>query len=532
MSRLSLCMIVRDEADMLPDFLTSIEGLWDELIVVDTGSRDQTMALLRAVGAQISEHPWENDFSAARNISLAAATGDWVLCLDADERPSPELITQIRDLLDDQTVGAATLRMRNHLPHGHLRESDLLRLWRRDPAIQFQCRIHETVTDTVTQVLERNEQRLVNLTGTCDHLGYSLLDRSQAASKRERDLQLLTASITDDDRDWYSWFKILEQARFWKDRTLWRDTAQQLVARLDGPPPADLPVAPWAGEMLALAALGLFTAPAEQIAWLNRWEPRVMPVPAFYLRRATAHEMLFQFDEAHRDFQRCRDLPPGTQPMLSTIRPLLGLCRLAAQRGDLLSAGDYVHQALAFNPRDPEALIAAVSFAWLNGGTEARDAFVTEHIELHGDSEELAMARGDHALQVGLWEDAVVALTQAAGTPPRGRAGLMLGQAMLGHGQVNEALELCRDLMVTLPEAGMGYLACSLVLGEEVEFSVDLEQHEADRALKEWIRVLWRSRQAPLMSAFIDHFPLVGELFPWLPKFLTDETEKLKKVLH
>jgi len=529
--RLSLCMIVRDEAAMLPDFLAATEGLWDELIAVDTGSRDATAELLAAAGARVLHEPWRDDFAAARNASLAPATGDWILFLDADERPSAELCRQIRALLADATAGAATIRLHNRLPHGHARESDLLRLWRHDPEIRFVHRIHEEAATAVSAMLERRGLRLVNLPGRCEHLGYAR-DVAQARAKKERDLGLLTASVAADPADWYSWYKLLELARFWDDRALWRETAQQVVARLDGPPPARLPAAPWAGELLALAAQGLFADPADQVRWLDRWEPRVPPAAALYLRRAVAHERLGDLDAAHADFQRCRDLPAGTLPMNTTVRPLLGLCRIAAQRGDLLTAGDLVHQALAHNPRDPEALLAAVSFAWLEGGRTAHDRRVAELRRMHGESEELAVAVAEHALQIGQWDLAREVLAAAAGEPPRGRPALLLGQALLAGGEPVAARDLCHGLMAGLPEAGMGYLVCCLALGEQADFSVDLAQDEADRALKEWLAVLWRSRQAPLMSAVIDHFPLVAGIFPWLPQYLTELTEALKKQLR
>jgi len=530
LTRLSLCLIVRDEASMLPEFLVAVRGLWDELIAVDTGSTDATVALLTAAGATVRRRPWDDDFAAARNASLDPATGDWILYLDADERPSAELCAQIRRVVDDPTIGAATIRMRNLLPHGHARESDLLRLWRHDPEIRFQHRIHEEVGTAVAASLRRTGRRLVNLTGRCDHLGYA---RTVAAAraKEDRDRTLLEACVAADPRDWYSWYKLLELARFWQNQRLWHEAAARAVALLDGPPRAVLPPAPWAGEFLALAAQGRFAAPREQIAWLDRWEDSVPPSPAFYLRRGVAYEQAVDLEAARRDFERCRDLPAGPLPLLVTVRPLLGLCRLAARGGDLRAAGDYVRQALSHHPRDPEALLAAVSFAWLDGGREARDAFAAEHRRLHGDSEELAIALGEHALQAGLWTDAVAALRPLAAAAPHGPGALLLGQALLASGEVQAARDLCRDLMASLPAAGMGFLACCLVLGEQADFSVDLEQAEADAALKEWIRVLWRSRQAPLLSAFVDHFPLVSGIFPWLPEFLTAETERLKRPL-
>ena len=146
---LSLCMIVKNEEAMLPGLLASVEGLWDELLVADTGSTDGTVALLEQVGATVVSHVWVDDFAAARNASLAAATGHWVLFLDADERVDAGLQGQIQKLLTDESAGAATVVMRNELPGGTHRDANLLRLFRRDPGIRFRHRIHEDVLEDV-----------------------------------------------------------------------------------------------------------------------------------------------------------------------------------------------------------------------------------------------------------------------------------------------------------------------------------------------------------------------------------------------
>jgi glycosyltransferase involved in cell wall biosynthesis len=86
MTRLSLVMIVQDAADLLPGFLAHHAGLWDEAVIVDTGSRDATASLAAAAGARVLNRPWQDDFSAARNAGLAEATGTTALLLDADER--------------------------------------------------------------------------------------------------------------------------------------------------------------------------------------------------------------------------------------------------------------------------------------------------------------------------------------------------------------------------------------------------------------------------------------------------------------
>lgn len=83
-------MIVRDEAAFLPGCLASLEGLADEVIIVDTGSTDQTVELACASGATVLHQEWQDDFSAPRSLAAQHARGEWILVLDADERIHPQ----------------------------------------------------------------------------------------------------------------------------------------------------------------------------------------------------------------------------------------------------------------------------------------------------------------------------------------------------------------------------------------------------------------------------------------------------------
>ena len=98
--RISLCMITKNEEHHLPRCLSSVKKIVDEIIVVDTGSEDHTVAIAHAFGAKVFQYEWDNDFARARNCSLAQATGDWVLILDADECIAPQEREQLRSLLD------------------------------------------------------------------------------------------------------------------------------------------------------------------------------------------------------------------------------------------------------------------------------------------------------------------------------------------------------------------------------------------------------------------------------------------------
>ena len=82
---ISLCMIVRDERAFLGPCLNSIKYLVDEIIVVDTGSKDRSADIARIFGARVYHEKWQDDFALARNDSIDKAQGDWILILDADE---------------------------------------------------------------------------------------------------------------------------------------------------------------------------------------------------------------------------------------------------------------------------------------------------------------------------------------------------------------------------------------------------------------------------------------------------------------
>ena len=151
---LSLSMIVRDEAAQIEDCLRSVQGFADELVVVDTGSNDDTVARAQALGARVEQIPWPGDFAPARNQALQWVSGDWVLVLDADERLRPEAWAPLRALMAQPDVLLINL-LRHERGAAQSPYSNVSRLFRRHPAIQWSRAYHSMVDDSVAELLQR-----------------------------------------------------------------------------------------------------------------------------------------------------------------------------------------------------------------------------------------------------------------------------------------------------------------------------------------------------------------------------------------
>ena len=194
---LSAAMIVRDE-EAPGACLASLQGIVDEVIVVDTGSSDQSMTIARSFGARVYREPWAGDFSRARNAALDRVHGEWVLYIDADERLRPIARADVVALLEHSTEVAFRVMLRPFTGSTPCRE---FRLWRNDPRIRFEGIIHEKVVPAITAVA-RSESRPI---GVCDlaidHVGYE----GDQTRRHHRNLPLLRAQLAAEPRNVFNW---------------------------------------------------------------------------------------------------------------------------------------------------------------------------------------------------------------------------------------------------------------------------------------------------------------------------------------
>ena len=96
---ITLCLIVKNEEKYLSECLESVKDVVDEIVLVDTGSTDNTIDIAKNFGAVIYNYKWTNDFSAARNYALTKSTGNWIFYMDADERLSYKSINELKKII-------------------------------------------------------------------------------------------------------------------------------------------------------------------------------------------------------------------------------------------------------------------------------------------------------------------------------------------------------------------------------------------------------------------------------------------------
>jgi len=171
---LSVCIITLNEEANIVRTLQSVKGIADEIIVVDSGSTDQTVALAQAHGAKVFTEPWKG-FAPQKNSSLAKATCDWILSLDADEEASPELAASIKKLLTSgkqpdftgYTMNRRNLYMKRWIKRSGYYPDPKLRLIKRGAA-EFELRaVHEDM---------KMSEPLGHLEGDMIHHAYPTLE--------------------------------------------------------------------------------------------------------------------------------------------------------------------------------------------------------------------------------------------------------------------------------------------------------------------------------------------------------------------
>jgi len=182
----SLCMIVKDEEDFLPQCLQSAGDVVDEIVLVDTGSSDATLEIARSFKAKVFQHEWKEDFSDARNVSLKHATSDWILFLDGDEVLEPESARMLPEILNRTEHFGFLSCIYNVKENGFVSGRHYTtRLFRNLEGVRFVGRIHEQILSMGTVAYQGM---------SIYHFGYDL-DQETMKRKKKRNARMLKQEL-------------------------------------------------------------------------------------------------------------------------------------------------------------------------------------------------------------------------------------------------------------------------------------------------------------------------------------------------
>jgi tetratricopeptide (TPR) repeat protein len=490
---LSLCLIVRDEAENLPRVVESCRGLATEVIVVDTGSTDDTVAVARQLGARVEHFPWVEDFAAARNCSLELATGEWIMVMDADDEfPRDEVAAVRRWLRHPAAVDVVGLYRRYPYP-GVDRDSVSVHPWlfKNGRGLRFSGAIHEVLV-RADGAPARPE---VTLPVTLHHHG---IDTAEAAERRaHRNVPMLRAAVARDPRDvrirFYLGLSLMEAEA-------WDEAASHLADVVTGIGP-EVDLSPKARACLGFALLRNGRAAEAERALREglTFHPRY---PDLWYALGLVLERQGRLQEAvaaHEQALVGRFGPEMAWHDWSAreTRPHLALCDLKLALGDLDGARAHVDAAERFSgPRPAYAPIREAI---------ARAAAAEEERRVRMDAE-LALCR-DRA---------------RAGDPV---AAIRLVEALLARGAIDGARQVIADLEPGSPVARIGEgriwlhtrsplkalacfvaartsdLRCEACLGEAEARRALGQTEEAERALQDVLAAAPKEDRARLALA-------------------------------
>lgn len=204
-AKLSVCMIVKNEAKSIGRCLESIVDIADEIIVVDTGSIDNTKEIAKKYGAKVYDFKWIDDFSKARNYSIDKATGDWILILDGDDEFEKQDAPKLLDIINNSDEGDIfifnSICYVGDTAGGEKIMNVNIRLFKNKPQFRYQGRIHEGIKPQGKDVITKFSDIRIY------HYGY-INTYVKDQNKRERNMRILKKELEENPDNPYWLFCI------------------------------------------------------------------------------------------------------------------------------------------------------------------------------------------------------------------------------------------------------------------------------------------------------------------------------------
>jgi glycosyltransferase involved in cell wall biosynthesis len=204
---IGLCLIVKDEEKNIARCIKSVNSFVDEIIVVDTGSTDDTVKIAEELNAAVYYYPWDNSFSNARNFAMGKAKSQWLLLLDADEELDQGSCGKLAEFINTTALDGAHFRVRNYTgsySRDNYNLHNALRLLRNNGMYTFKGNIHEQICREGADLLY---DRFTVLDVVLHHYGY-LDDAVHEKQKRKRNIPILEKELEAEPGNAFTLFNM------------------------------------------------------------------------------------------------------------------------------------------------------------------------------------------------------------------------------------------------------------------------------------------------------------------------------------
>ncbi len=448
--RLSLCMIVRDEQDMLPRCLSAVAGAVDEIVVVDTGSTDATVEIARSFGARVLSHEWTGSFSEARNVSFDAAGGDWLIYLDADEVLVERDIPLLRSLTGRTWREAFYLSETNHtgdLDDGTAVTHNALRVFRNRPEYRFEGRLHEQIAGRLPGYLpERVEATSVRI----EHYGYLGAVRD-SREKSRRNIELLRLQQAESPPTPFLHYNLGSEYAAADEPAAALVEFERAWALLEDLPDRDsyqFAPALMSRMVKALRACG---RPADAIARAEVGLERFDGFTDLVFEQAIAAIALGQDERAALLLERCIEMGDAPSRYTATLGcgsylSRLQLAELRRRSGEQEAAVLLLEQCLREHPRFIGSVMPYAA-ALLASGVEPDEVVASVERHMPDPSPAARFMLGTALYEAGATAAGEVQFRAVlARQPHSSRARVALGEALLAQRRYGEAAEVASEL--------------------------------------------------------------------------------------
>lgn len=300
---LSICLIIKNEEKYLSSCLASIEDIASEIIVVDTGSIDNSLLIARGYTDRIYSYKWKDDFSSARNFCLDKAQGDWILVLDGDEEVDRKCLDLLNKLIQDQDIDAYFVTINNNPENTQelMAISDLQpRLFRNNKQYRYRGIIYEQILDSILGLKGRiaivRDIRIM-------HYGYINEDKINR-HRLMRNIDLISKGLHQDEEETIKHFYL---GREYYRHHKFAEAMEHFLFVYDQ---ADLQ-SDYLPELLRSISVSLYmlNRSAEALTFIDNAVTNFLEFGDLHYIKAVVYKNKYEYAKAYEAYKKCLTLP-------------------------------------------------------------------------------------------------------------------------------------------------------------------------------------------------------------------------------